>query len=79
VSLPVCRVCDAQPIVLAGVDLPSATAAICSVCPLDRFIDCPAQYMYPSPGSEVPRACALPVPKPVRLRVQQLHYLTLTA
>ena len=43
-----------KPIVLAGVEVDQATAAICSVCPLDRFIDCPAQYMYPSPGSEVP-------------------------
>ena len=42
-----------QPIILAGVDLPAATAAICSILPLDRFVECPAQYMYPSPGSEV--------------------------
>ena len=49
-----------QPIILAGVDLPAATAAICSILPLDRFVECPAQYMYPSPGSEVPRAPILP-------------------
>jgi L-fucose mutarotase/ribose pyranase (RbsD/FucU family) len=49
-----------QPIILAGVDLPAATAAICSILPLDRFVECPAQYMYPSPGSEVPRAPKLP-------------------
>jgi L-fucose mutarotase len=30
------------PIVLAGCDLPTAVDAICSIMPLDFFVDCPA-------------------------------------
>lgn len=39
---------------LAGVDLPEAVDAICTLFPLDYFIDCPAEYMVPSPGNETP-------------------------
>eukprot|EP01043_Picozoa_sp_COSAG02_P072040 COSAG02_NODE_13414_length_1398_cov_0.909931_1_plen_148_part_00 len=34
------------PIVLAGCDLPTAVDAICSIMPLDFFVDCPALCEY---------------------------------
>lgn len=42
------------PIVLAGVDLPEAVGAICSVLPLDYFVESPAQIMSPQAGCELP-------------------------
>jgi L-fucose mutarotase len=42
------------PIVLAGVELPEAVGAICSVLPLDYFVDSPAQIMSPQAGCELP-------------------------
>ena len=39
---------------LVGVDLPEAVEAICELLPLDYFIECPAEYMIPSPGNETP-------------------------
>lgn len=39
---------------LPGVDSVSAVDAICSVCPLDFFEECPVLYMYPSEGLEYP-------------------------
>ena len=46
------------PIVLAGIDLPSAVDSICSIMPLDFFVECPALYMAPEPGNELPPAGA---------------------
>lgn len=54
------------PIILAGVDLPTAVDAICSIMPLDFFVDCPALCaVSPSvphrtmrPGGSVPSHCA---------------------
>uniref|UniRef100_A0A7S2J3J1 L-fucose mutarotase n=1 Tax=Haptolina brevifila TaxID=156173 RepID=A0A7S2J3J1_9EUKA len=43
-----------EPIVLAGVDCVEGMAAIGSVLPLDRFVDCPVGKMVPSEGSELP-------------------------
>jgi L-fucose mutarotase len=43
-----------EAVVLAGCDLPRAVDAICSVMPLDFFVDCPALYMAPDPGVELP-------------------------
>ena len=43
---------------LANVDLPTAVDAICSLYPLDYFIDSPAQHMSPSPGNELPELAA---------------------
>ena len=37
-----------------AVDLPTATKAICSVLPLDFFVDNPARFMGPSPGVGMP-------------------------
>lgn len=42
------------PIILAGIDLPEAVGAVCSVLPLDYFIDHPAQIMSPQAGCELP-------------------------
>ena len=46
------------PITLAGIDLPSAVDSICSIMPLDFFVECPALYMAPEPGNELPPAGA---------------------
>ena len=35
-------------------DLPTAVDAICSVLPLDMFIESPASHMEPSPGVSLP-------------------------
>eukprot|EP01047_Picozoa_sp_COSAG01_P085225 COSAG01_NODE_18631_length_1063_cov_1.399378_1_plen_94_part_10 len=43
-----------EAVVLAGCDLPRAVDAICSLMPLDFFVDCPALYMAPDPGVELP-------------------------
>ncbi len=39
---------------LAGVALPEAVDAICSLMPLDFFIEEPARYMVPTPPNETP-------------------------
>jgi L-fucose mutarotase len=39
---------------LAGVDMVEALDAICSVYPLDFFVDCSVHYMAPSPGDDLP-------------------------
>ena len=36
-----------EAVVLAGCDLPRAVDAICSLMPLDFFVDCPALYIVP--------------------------------
>eukprot|EP01052_Picozoa_sp_SAG31_P040154 SAG31_NODE_5747_length_2347_cov_1.929270_1_plen_223_part_00 len=38
------------------VDLPTAVEAVTTVYPLDYFVSCPAFYMAPSPGHELPPA-----------------------
>ena len=43
-------------IMLAGADLPAALNAICSVLPLDFFIERPAQHMAPQAGVSLPPA-----------------------
>ena len=43
-------------IVLSGVDLPRALEAICSLLPLDGFVDTPATVMGPQEGAELPPA-----------------------
>jgi L-fucose mutarotase len=43
-------------ILLAGVQLPEAVSAICSVLPLDYFVDYPIAYMSPQDGVEMPPA-----------------------
>eukprot|EP00931_Biecheleriopsis_adriatica_P056665 TRINITY_DN33587_c0_g1_i1.p1 TRINITY_DN33587_c0_g1~~TRINITY_DN33587_c0_g1_i1.p1 ORF type:complete len:186 (-),score=34.14 TRINITY_DN33587_c0_g1_i1:195-671(-) len=43
-------------VVLAGADGPEAMAAICSVLPLDYFVDDPAYHMSPQEGFENPPA-----------------------
>ena len=40
--------------VLAGVDAVQATSAICSVLPVDAFVDCACFYMGPNSGDEYP-------------------------
>ena len=42
--------------IMLTVSLPEALEAICSVLPLDYFIDTPVTYMAPSPGNELPPA-----------------------
>jgi L-fucose mutarotase len=42
------------PVILAGVDLPQALEAICSVFPLDYFVERPALHMGPQPGVAMP-------------------------
>eukprot|EP00939_MAST-03C_sp_MAST-3C-sp1_P000340 g340.t1 len=39
---------------LVGVDVPEAVDAMCELLPLDYFIECPAEYMIPSPGNDLP-------------------------
>mmetsp|Transcript_8129 Transcript_8129/g.17519 ORF Transcript_8129/g.17519 Transcript_8129/m.17519 type:complete len:159 (-) Transcript_8129:972-1448(-) len=41
-------------LVILTVPLPEALAAICSVLPLDCFVDTPVTFMAPSPGNELP-------------------------
>ena len=43
-------------IVLSGVDLPRALDAICSVLPLDNFVESPAAVMNPQEGASLPPA-----------------------
>ena len=43
-------------IVLAGASLPDAVSAICSVLPLDFFVESQAAYMSPQPGVAMPEA-----------------------
>ena len=43
-----------RPILLAGIDLPTAVDAVCQLMPLDYFIPCPARYMSPSEGASLP-------------------------
>jgi L-fucose mutarotase len=42
-------------LVVLTVPLPEATSAICSVLPLDFFVDSPVLYMAPSAGIEMPQ------------------------
>ena len=41
-------------VTLAGVDLPTAVDACCSLLPLDYFVDCPVEYMVPESGGSTP-------------------------
>jgi L-fucose mutarotase len=43
-------------VVLAGASLPDAVSAICSVLPLDFFVESPARYMSPQDGVAMPEA-----------------------
>jgi len=43
-------------IILSGVDLPEALDAICSLLPLDGFIETPAEVMGPQEGASLPPA-----------------------
>ena len=43
-------------IFLAGVDLPRALEAICSLLPIDYFVDAPAGHMAPQVGGTMPAA-----------------------
>ena len=41
-------------VTLAGVDVVEATDAICSVMPIDAFVDCACFYMAPNEGDDLP-------------------------
>ena len=41
-------------ITLAGVDLPTAVDACCSLLPLDYFVECPVEFMLPEDGDSTP-------------------------
>eukprot|EP01052_Picozoa_sp_SAG31_P029274 SAG31_NODE_2897_length_4936_cov_3.814348_2_plen_126_part_00 len=43
-----------DPIFLSNTTLPQAVDAICSVFPIDFFVDCAVFHMAPSPGIELP-------------------------
>ena len=43
-------------VTLTGVDAVEATDAICSVCPVDAFVDVPCVYMGPNEGDSYPDA-----------------------
>lgn len=43
-------------LIVLTVPLPEALSAICSVLPLDFFVETPVAYMAPSPGNELPPA-----------------------
>ena len=45
-------------IVLAGANVDEALDAICSVMPLDLFVDAPVHHMVPSEGVELPESGA---------------------
>eukprot|EP00929_Paragymnodinium_shiwhaense_P049315 TRINITY_DN24881_c0_g1_i1.p1 TRINITY_DN24881_c0_g1~~TRINITY_DN24881_c0_g1_i1.p1 ORF type:complete len:160 (+),score=48.48 TRINITY_DN24881_c0_g1_i1:83-562(+) len=45
-----------QLVTLPGVDMPEALDAICSLLPLDFFVETPVQYMTPQEGVELPLA-----------------------
>ena len=42
--------------IILTVPLPEALSAICSVLPLDCFVETPVTYMAPSPGNDLPPA-----------------------
>eukprot|EP00536_Pseudo-nitzschia_multiseries_P009690 jgi/Psemu1/306760/fgenesh1_kg.278_\ len=42
--------------IILTVPLPEALDAICSILPLDLFVETPVTYMAPSPGNELPPA-----------------------
>ena len=41
-------------VTLAGIDLPTAVDACCSLLPLDYFVNCPAEVMTPEAGDSTP-------------------------
>ena len=42
-------------VTLAGVDLPTAVDACCSLLPLDYFVECPAEVLVPEAGDSMPQ------------------------
>ena len=42
------------PVELAGADVVQAVDAICSVLPVDFFVDEPVRFMAPTPGDDLP-------------------------